>query len=216
LDAIVQYDPDTEKEAIQIAERVVPRLAHANSAVILSAVKIIMRMMNKIKDAEVNKVFSKKLTAPLVTLLNSKPEIQYVALRNISLVVQKRPTILAKDFKVFFCKYNDPIYVKLEKLDILVQLASERNIETILLEFQEYSSEVDIQFVRRSVRAIGRCAIKLDRAAQKCIDVLLELIKTKINYVVQEAIIVIKDIFRKYPNKYEGIIGTLCENLDTL
>eukprot|EP01080_Neovahlkampfia_damariscottae_P007964 gene7964-12430_t len=216
LDSLVNYEPDTEKEAIQIAERVVPRLAHANSAVILSAVKIVMKMMNKIKDAEVNKVFAKKLTAPLVTLLNSKPEIQYVALRNISLVVQKRPTILAKDFKVFFCKYNDPIYVKLEKLDILVQLASERNIETILLEFQEYSSEVDIQFVRRSVRAIGRCAIKLEKAAQKCIDVLLELIKTKINYVVQEAIIVIKDIFRKYPNQYEGIIGVLCENLDTL
>ena len=27
---------------------------------------------------------------------------------------------------------------------------------------------------------------------------------------------VIKDIFRKYPNKYESIISTLCENLDTL
>ena len=27
---------------------------------------------------------------------------------------------------------------------------------------------------------------------------------------------VIKDIFRKYPNKYESIIATLCENLDTL
>ena len=25
-----------------------------------------------------------------------------------------------------------------------------------------------------------------------------------------------KDIFRKYPNKYESIIATLCENLDTL
>jgi AP-1 complex subunit beta-1 len=45
---------------------------------------------------------------------------------------------------------------------------------------------------------------------------LLELIQTKVNYVVQEAIIVIKDIFRKYPNKYESIIATLCENLDTL
>jgi AP-1 complex subunit beta-1 len=33
---------------------------------------------------------------------------------------------------------------------------------------------------------------------------------------VQEAIVVIKDIFRKYPNKYESIIGTLCENLDSL
>ena len=38
----------------------------------------------------------------------------------------------------------------------------------------------------------------------------------KVNYVVQEAIVVIKDIFRKYPNKYESIIATLCENLDTL
>ena len=31
--------------------------------------------------------------------------------------------------QVFFCKYNDPIYVKLEKLDIMIALASERNID---------------------------------------------------------------------------------------
>lgn len=90
------------------------------------------------------------------------------------------------------------------------------------------ASEVDVEFVRRAVRAIGRCAIKIEKAAERCIQVLLELIQTKVNYVVQEAIIVIKvyfmslflthlqDIFRKYPNKYESIIATLCENLDTL
>ena len=39
---------------------------------------------------------------------------------------------------------------------------------------------------------------------------------TQVNYVVQEAIVVIKDIFRRYPNTYESIIATLCENLDTL
>lgn len=32
----------------------------------------------------------KKLAPPLVTLLSAEPEIQYVALRNINLVVQKR------------------------------------------------------------------------------------------------------------------------------
>lgn len=26
----------------------------------------------------------------------------------------------------------------------------------------------------------------------------------------------LQDIFRKYPSRYEGVIGTLCENLDTL
>jgi len=73
-----------------------------------------------------------------------------------------------------------------------------------------------VDFVRKSVRAIGRCAIKVESSAQRCVDTLLDLIHTKVNYVVQEAIIVIKDIFRKYPNQYESIIATLCENLDTL
>lgn len=45
---------------------------------------------------------------------------------------------------------------------------------------------------------------------------LLDLIQTGVNYVVQECVIVIKDIFRRYPNRYEGIIGTLCAHLETL
>lgn len=45
---------------------------------------------------------------------------------------------------------------------------------------------------------------------------LLSLIETKVTYVVQEAVIVIKDIFRRYPGQYEGIIPKLCENLDVL
>lgn len=33
--------------------------------------------------------------------------------------------------KVFFVKYNDPIYVKLEKLDIMIRLASQANIAQV-------------------------------------------------------------------------------------
>lgn len=58
--------------------------------------------------------------------------------------------------------------------------------------------------------------MQVEPSAERCVSTLLELIQTKVNYVVQEAIVVIKDIFRKYPNKYESIISTLCENLDTL
>jgi AP-1 complex subunit beta-1 len=146
----------------------------------------------------------------------AQAEIQYVALRNIQLICQKRADILQSEVKVFFCKYNDPIYVKMEKLDVLVMLSSERNIDQVLMEFKEYATEIDDELVCKAVRCIGRCAVKLDCAAERCVQVLVELIQTKVNYVVQEAIIVIRDIFRKYPNKYESVIGTLCENLDTL
>jgi vesicle coat complex subunit len=42
------------------------------------------------------------------------------------------------------------------------------------------------------------------------------LISTKINYVTQEVIVVVKDILRRYPNRFEGIIPALCENLENL
>lgn len=104
----------------------------------------------------------------------------------------------------------------MEKLEIIVNLSDNKNIDQILHELKEYAQEIDVDFVRKSVRAIGRIAIKLERAAEKCVTVLLELIRSKINYVVQESIIVIRDIFRKYPNKYESIIKDLCENLGNL
>uniref|UniRef100_H2ZFP4 AP complex subunit beta n=1 Tax=Ciona savignyi TaxID=51511 RepID=H2ZFP4_CIOSA len=217
LDALANYNPEDTREAQSIAERVTPRLQHANSAVVLSAVKVCMKLLELMdSDKEYQGNLLKKLAPPLVTLLSAEPEIQYVALRNINLIVQKRPSILKHEMKVFFVKYNDPIYVKLEKLDIMIRLASQSNIAQVLAELKEYAQEVDVDFVRKSVRAIGRCAIKVEQSSERCVSTLLDLIQTKVNYVVQEAIVVIKDIFRKYPNKYESIIANLCENLDTL
>jgi len=217
LDSISNYSPKDEREAQSICERITPRLAHANAAVVLSAVKVLMKLMEMMApDSDFVGNLSKKLAPPLVTLLSSEPEVQYVALRNINLIVQKRPDILKNEMKVFFVKYNDPIYVKLEKLDIMIRLANQSNIAQVLSELKEYATEVDVDFVRKAVRAIGRCAIKVEQSAERCVSTLLDLIQTKVNYVVQEAIVVIKDIFRKYPNRYESIISTLCENLDTL
>lgn len=70
--------------------------------------------------------------------------------------------------------------------------------------------------MKKTVRAIGRCAIKLEKAAEKCVQALWECVKSKNNLVVQESIIVIRDIFRKYPKKYEGLLKDICEAITTL
>lgn len=37
------------------------------------------------------------------------------------------------------------------------------------MELKEYATEVDVEFVRKAVRAIGRCAIKIEPAAKRCV-----------------------------------------------
>ena len=51
--------------------------------------------------------------------------------------------------QVFFCKYNDPLYVKMEKLEVMIKLATEDNVDQVLLEFKEYAQEIDVDFVRK-------------------------------------------------------------------
>ncbi|KAJ7842751.1 adaptin N terminal region-domain-containing protein [Mycena leptocephala] len=216
LNALARYEAQDEKESDHICERVVPQFQHANGSVVLAAVKVIMIHIRGVKREDLVKQLVRKMAPPLVTLLSSPPEVQWVALRNINLLLQKRPEILANEMRVFFCKYNDPLYVKIEKLDIMVRLAADNNVDALLSELKEYASEVDVDFVRKAIKAIGQTAVKIDAAAERCVNVLLDLIATRVSYVVQEAVVVMKDIFRKYPSTYEGVIPTLCANLDEL
>ncbi|KIY50902.1 Adaptor protein complex beta subunit [Fistulina hepatica ATCC 64428] len=216
LDSLLRFVPERYADAEDIAERIAVQLQHGNSAVVLSTIKVLLYLMHYMENRRLVHQLCKRMGSPLIGLLSSGPEVQYVTLRNILLIIQRRPDVLKNDVKMFFCKYNDPIYLKLAKLEIMYRLSHSENANEVLAELKEYASEVDIDFVRKAVRSIGRLAVKVESAAESCIETLLGLIDTKVTYVVQEAVIVIKDIFRRYPGKYEAIIPTLCENLDEL
>lgn len=97
LDSLANYEPRTGDEAEMIADRVLPRLQHVNSAVVLSAVKVLIRCMSamSMEPEKRDKVqqYCRKMAPPLVTLLSSEPEVQYVALRNIEIIIQKWPEV---------------------------------------------------------------------------------------------------------------------------
>ncbi|KOS17939.1 AP-2 complex subunit beta [Escovopsis weberi] len=214
LTVLADYHAVDVKESEHICERVIPQFQHVNPSVVLAAVKVVFIHMKSISP-ELVRSYLKKMAPPLVTLVASAPEVQYVALRNIDLLLQAKPDILSKELRVFFCKYNDPPYVKLQKLDIMVRIANEKNYEQLLSELKEYALEVDMDFVRRAIKAIGQVAIKIEDSSAKCVQALEDLIETKVNYVVQEVVVVIKDILRKYPG-YEGVIPSLCKYIDEL
>jgi vesicle coat complex subunit len=66
-----------------------------------------------------------------------------------------------------------------------------------------YATEVDVDFVRKAVRAIGRCAIKVEQSAERCVSTLLDLIQTKVGiYNIKLFIRVIKKSFASIVNNY--------------
>lgn len=146
-----------------------PRLAHNNPAVLLSAVKVVLKSMDVLPKGDVKTATTKKLAAPLITLLSCEAELQYVALRNINFVLQKQPTIFENNVKVFFCKFNDPLYVKLEKIEILIKVADDRNAESVLNELQDYTNDMDMDLVTAAVKAIGEIILKVNRSVSRAV-----------------------------------------------
>lgn len=220
LQALLCWTPQTSVEAERMVERVLPRLQHANAAVVLGTVRLIVYLANYSSNLlEHVPQIPAKLGSAMVNLASRQPELQYLALRNCILLLQSKPQLLqGLSVKAFFCKYNDPIYIKTTKLELIYLLANESNIGVVLRELREYATEIDVQVVRKSVRAIGKLALKLESAsaAKACVDTLMYLVETRVSYIVQEAIVALKNILRRYPGRFEGVIGELCEHLDAL
>jgi len=67
LNALAAYDPKDSREAEGIAERVTARLQHNNSAVVLGAIRVLMKYLDAIRSAEAIRTLTKKMGAPLGT-----------------------------------------------------------------------------------------------------------------------------------------------------
>eukprot|EP00481_Brizalina_sp_1-RS-2013_P001862 TRINITY_DN4790_c0_g1_i1.p1 TRINITY_DN4790_c0_g1~~TRINITY_DN4790_c0_g1_i1.p1 ORF type:complete len:112 (+),score=18.20 TRINITY_DN4790_c0_g1_i1:10-345(+) len=97
LEALSKFEAKKNKHSY-ICDRIIPQLSHSNSAVVMGAIKVIIKFMQN--DTNKNEKYCKKLCQPLLTLISSPPEIQYVALRNIDLIIQKYPKIFENDIRI--------------------------------------------------------------------------------------------------------------------
>lgn len=211
----VSFAPETHEQAADIIEMVLPQLQHLNTSVVLNCLKFIMYLINYVDYIEEKLI--KRFSNSVVSLLNKESELQFLVLRNVILLLLCRNSPLLKvDVSYFFIQFNDPIYVKDTKLEILYLLANQENLPRILNELKEYSTDIDIQMSKKAIRAIGNLAIKIETCHKNSVHVLLELLDFGVDYIIQEIISVFKNILRKYPYDFENVVPILVKYIDSI
>lgn len=207
LTCLADYHTNDTDEALHIIERCIPQLQHVNPSVVLLSIKVVIHHLDSLSNQAQRTSFLRKLSAPLVSLVSlSIPEAQYVGLKNIRIILEKYPQVLLKEIRVFFIKYSDPLYLKLEKLEIVIRLASEANSALLLGELKEYAMEVEPMLVTKSIHAIGAVAIKLASSVIHAVNILISLIDQRGgDLVINESVTVLTQILRRYPGKNDLI-----------
>ena len=215
LDALVFYNPKKSSHAEEVIDGVMPRLSHVNQSVVMSAIKVIMKFMDNIDDIEKIKGYCKKLTNSIMSVLISYPEIQYILLRSLHAIVLKRPILLEKEFKYFYVQYNDPIYIKLEKVDILYKLCNKKNYELIVKEFTTYAlTETNQELIQKSIKYIGYIGYKFESSYELCVNCISKILDNNNEESIPECLIVSRDLMRKYKSTALNLIKKI--NLDLI
>ena len=125
--------------------------------------------------------------------------MRYLLLRAMHCIIQKRHYLFDKDFKSFFIKAYEPIYVKFEKLDILYKLCDNSNYEMILNELSSYSIlEYDMELVQKAIKYIGLIGYKFENSMEICVNNLLHIFQYNQDFTIDQGVIIMRDLLRKY------------------
>lgn len=112
-----------------------------------------------------------------------------------------RQDLCAEHLSTFFVRFSEPVEERQARVRILVALANESNIRTILSELlvraflsspseaqyililsatkQVYVEDVDDGFAASAIQAIGTCAQRVPQVAPECLQQLTKLLQSK-------------------------------------
>ncbi|XP_054793376.1 beta-adaptin-like protein A [Prosopis cineraria] len=207
LELAAKYVPSDSNEIFDIMNLLEDRLQHANGAVVLATTKVFLQLT--LSMADVHQQVYERIKAPLLTLVSSgSSEQSYAVLSHLHLLVMRAPYIFSTDYKHFYCQYNEPSYVKKLKLEMLTAVANESNTYEIVTELCEYAANVDIPIARESIRAVGKIALQ-QYDVNAIVDRLLQFLEMEKDYVTAEALVLVKDLLRKYPQWSQDCIAVV-------
>nr|XP_018900756.1 PREDICTED: AP-3 complex subunit beta-2 isoform X1 [Bemisia tabaci] len=185
-----------------------PLLQSRNAAVVMSVAQLYHHCAPRSEVSLVAK--------SLIRLLRSHREVQSVVLNSIAAISVHRKAMFEPYLKSFFVRTSDLTHIKILKLEVLTNLASESNISVILREFQTYISSQDKKFVAAAIQAIGRCASSIKEVTDSCLTGLVAMLSNRDEAVVAESVVVIKKLLQTQPSAHVDIIRHMAKLTDTI
>lgn len=187
-----------------------PLLQSRNSAVIVSVVRCYLYL----GTAE----YLKSAIGSLIALLRGPQDVQIIVLYNIIRVALVTPSSFLKYISHFLIRSSDPHQIWTLKLEVLTLLFPHCGMHmkgVILSELEHFSNGTNLDLVRESVRAIGRCAQSDNRTSLRCLRLLLRQISSSDENLVSEALTVIRHLIQQDPASHKGTVVMLSKHLDT-
>ena len=83
--------PENNSQAERILDKVSSLMLSKNSGVVLSAIKVMMKMLENLEDINTIRDFNRKIVESLTSFTSREKEINFIALKNIAIIAERQP-----------------------------------------------------------------------------------------------------------------------------
>ena len=104
-----------------------------------------------------------------------------------------------KEFKYFYCKTDEPTYIKSIKVTIMGELANEYNLGDLLNELNDYATHVDFEMARKAVKVLTDIALRLPEVSKALLINLVAYYRLEKPHLTNEVMLSFHQVLRKYP-----------------
>ncbi|XP_041473519.1 AP-4 complex subunit beta-1-like [Lytechinus variegatus] len=219
LQFLLKYKPQNEEEIFDILNLVDGCLRHPNSGVSLGAIHLMLLITKDMP--QVNQDVTGRLKGILLSHLSSdQPAYVYASLCHLQWLLDRLPQGITKYYKKFYCKYNEPVYLRCKRIDLLVQLITEANINDIIGELSAYCIDVCTKFGKHAVRAMGSISQLNPAYVATCMDALIRLLQLGIDrvssavFIEMQELLSIEGKYQEYVDQMLDFIPGCWSNID--
>lgn len=209
LTFLLRYKPRSEEEIFDILNKLDSYLKSTHISVVMGATKLFLILVKEFPHVQTDILV--RLKGPLLASCTSESrEMCFAALCHVREILRSLPGHFSSHYKKFFCSYNDPHYIKNQKIDILCELVNDENVHNILEELRICCTDVSIQLAHTAIFAIGRIARTY---SEMCVKILASLLEFKQEHITSAVIQTFRDLVWLCPQCVSSVCHALpgCE-----
>ncbi|XP_071993740.1 AP-4 complex subunit beta-1 isoform X1 [Engystomops pustulosus] len=209
LTFLLRYKPRNEEEIFDILNILDNYLKSTYISVVMGATKLFLVLAKEFPHVQSDVLV--RLKGPLLAACTSESrEMCFAALCHVREILRSLPGHFSHHYKKFFCSYNDPHYIKNQKIDILCELVNDENVHSILEELRVCCTDVSPQLAHTAVFAIGRIARTY---SEKCVKILAGLLEYKQEHISSAVMQTFRDLLWLCPQCTASVCQALpgCE-----
>ncbi|KAM4796727.1 AP-4 complex subunit beta-1 isoform 2-T2 [Rhinophrynus dorsalis] len=187
---LLRYKPRSEEEVFDILNLLDGFLKSTHIGVVMGATKLFLVLAKEFPHVQTDVLV--RLKVPLLASCTSESrEMCFAALCHVREILCSMPGHFSSHYKKFFCSYNDPHYIKNQKIDILCELVNDENVHSVLEELRVCCTDVSVQLAHTAIFAIGRIARTY---SEKCVKILAGLLEFKQEHITSAVIQTFQDL----------------------